>query len=211
MRSLNNYKTILWDFDGVIMDSMPIRDKGFELVLSAHPKDQIAELMAYHRNNGGLSRYHKFRYFFEEIRKESISEEEITILADSFSKVMLDNLLNPDLLILDSVNFIRNNYMNYDMHVVSGSDQKELRTICDHLELSTYFKSIHGSPTPKTELVKNLLRDNEYNCETTCLIGDSYNDFEAAKSNEIVFFGYNNFSLNKEGIDYVDTFDVCSF
>ena len=85
--------------------------------------------------------------------------------------------------------------MNYDMHVVSGSDQKELRTICDHLELSTYFKSIHGSPTPKTELVKNLIQDNEYTLQTTCLIGDSINDFEAAKQNEIDFFGYNNNQL----------------
>ena len=97
-----------------------------------------------------------------EIRKESISEEEITILADSFSKVMLDNLLNPDVLILDSVNFIRNNYMNYDMHVVSGSDQKELRTICDHLGLSEYFKSIHGSPTTKIELIRKLLNSEKY-------------------------------------------------
>ena len=30
---LDLYKTILWDFDGVIMDSMPVRDKGFEIVL----------------------------------------------------------------------------------------------------------------------------------------------------------------------------------
>jgi phosphoglycolate phosphatase-like HAD superfamily hydrolase len=201
-----NYKAILWDFDGVIMDSMPIRDKGFELVLSAYPKDQIAELMAYHRNNGGLSRYHKFRYFFEEIRKESISEEEITILADSFSKVMLDNLLNPDLLILDSVNFIRNNYMDYDMHVVSGSDQKELRTICDHLGLSEYFKSIHGSPTTKIELIRKLLNSEKYSLDHTCLVGDSVNDFEAAEANGICFFGYNSKSFKRSKINYISSF-----
>jgi phosphoglycolate phosphatase-like HAD superfamily hydrolase len=206
MQHLSQYKTILWDFDGVIMDSMPIRDKGFELVLSDYPKDQVAQLMAYHRNNGGLSRYHKFRYFFEEIRKEIISEEEITLLAGRFSKVMLENLLNPELLILDSVNFIRSNYQKFDIHIVSGSDQNELRTICDYLGLSMYFKSIHGSPTPKTELVKNLLRENNYQNESCCLIGDSVNDFEAAEVNGIDFFGYNNLLLNSFKSKYIFSF-----
>lgn len=206
MKSLTNYKTILWDFDGVIMDSMPIRDKGFELVLSDYPKDQVAELMTYHRNNGGLSRYHKFRYFFEKIRKESISEEEITLLAGQFSKVMLENLLNPELLILDSVNFIRSNYQKFDMHIVSGSDQNELRTICDYLGLSMYFKSIHGSPTPKSELVKNVLTNNFYEPSKICLIGDSKNDFDAATENEIKFIGYNNCKLKIISSSYVDGF-----
>jgi len=207
MKKLSDYNTILWDFDGVIMDSMPIRDKGFELVLADYPGDQVDQFMIYHRKNGGLSRYHKFRYFFEEIRKEEITEKEIEILAGRFSKVMLENLLNPELLIIDSVNFIRKYYKNFTMHVVSGSDQHELRTICGHLELSTYFKSIHGSPTPKTELVKNLIQDNEYSRQTTCLIGDSINDFEAAKSNEIEFFGFNNNSIKDLG-GYISEFHV---
>jgi phosphoglycolate phosphatase-like HAD superfamily hydrolase len=207
MKKLSEYNTILWDFDGVIMDSMPIREKGFQLVLADYPEDQVEQLMTYHRQNGGLSRYHKFRYFFEEIRKESISKKEIEILADRFSKVMLENLLNPELLILDSVNFIRKNYMNFTMHVVSGSDQKELRLICDQLELSNYFKSIHGSPTPKTELVKNLIQEYEYTRRTTCLIGDSINDFEAANQNEIDFFGFNNNSIKDLGV-YISEFHL---
>jgi beta-phosphoglucomutase-like phosphatase (HAD superfamily) len=32
MLSLNQFKNLLWDFDGVLIDSMPIRNKGFELV-----------------------------------------------------------------------------------------------------------------------------------------------------------------------------------
>lgn len=206
MKKLSDYNTILWDFDGVIIDSMSIRDKGFELVMEDYPGDQVDQLMVYHRKNGGLSRYHKFRYFFEEIRKESISEEQIELLAEQFSEVMLENLLNPGLLILDSVNFIRKNYKNFNMHVVSGSDQKELRTICDHLELSAYFKSIHGSPTPKTELVKSLIQENDYTRLTTCLIGDSINDFEAAKSNDIEFFEYNNQNHQLLTSNYINRF-----
>jgi beta-phosphoglucomutase-like phosphatase (HAD superfamily) len=117
---LKLYETILWDFDGVIMDSMSVRDKGFEIVLQSYPIEQVGLLMQYHRKNSGLSRYHKFRYFFEEIRKEAITDFEIQNLAEEFSKVMLQNLLEPSLLIQDSLCFIRENHLKYKMHIVSG-------------------------------------------------------------------------------------------
>lgn len=202
---MEKFKTILWDFDGVIMDSMPVRDKGFEIVLKNYPQKQVSLLMEYHRNNGGLSRYHKFRYFFEEIRKESITDTEIKVLAEEFSVVMLQNLLDESLLIEDSLNFIKNNYSKYDMHIVSGSDGNELRYICDTLELSKYFISIHGSPTPKKELVKNLMAENQYKIEDTCLVGDSFNDLEAADFNKISFYGYNNDLLRKSA-KFIDSF-----
>jgi 5'-3' exonuclease len=74
---LKKYKIILWDFDGVIMDSNAVRDLGFERVLADYPKDSVAELMKFHHQNGGLSRYVKFRYFFEKVLKEEITEEKI--------------------------------------------------------------------------------------------------------------------------------------
>lgn len=203
---MQNYKVILWDFDGVIMDSMPVRDMGFEIVLQKYPKDQLGLLMDYHRNNGGLSRYNKFRYFFEEIRKEAVTDAEINLLAEEFSRVMLQNLLDENLLIEDSVKFIKKNYANYKMHIVSGSDGNELRYICDKLGLSKYFISIHGSPTPKVQLVEKLLADNEYKIEDTCLIGDSLNDLEAANVNNIAFLGYNNGKLENISKLYIKSF-----
>lgn len=203
---ISNFKTIFWDFDGVIMDSMPVRDKGFEIVLQNYPKEQVDLLMDYHRNNGGLSRYNKFRHFFEEIRKESITEEEIGVLAKDFSVVMLQNLLDKKLLIRDSVKFIKENYSKFNMHVVSGSDENELRYICGKLGLSKYFISIHGSPTPKKLLVENLLKESSYIKEEVCLVGDSVNDFEAAEKNNILFIGYNNPKLATSSSNYIESF-----
>jgi phosphoglycolate phosphatase-like HAD superfamily hydrolase len=203
---MEKIKTIFWDFDGVIMDSMSVRDKGFEIVLKNYPQEQVALLMAYHRDNGGLSRYHKFRYFFEEIRGEIISDLDIKILADEFSIVMLGNLLDESLLIKDSFDFIKKNYSKFNMHIVSGSDEVELRHICETLGLANYFISIHGSPTPKKELVKNVLKENKYIKEEICLIGDSLNDLEAAAFNDIVFYGYNNELLLSRSKKYIHTF-----
>ena len=60
-------KTVLWDFDGVIIDSMKVRDWGFEEIFKDYDQELIDKLLAFHRKNGGLSRYVKIRYFFEEL------------------------------------------------------------------------------------------------------------------------------------------------
>ena len=206
MKNVTDYKIIFWDFDGVIMDSMPIRGKGFEEVLKQYPKDQVDELMTFHELNGGLSRYVKFRYFFEKIRGESISDESVINLSNEFSKIMLGLLIDEKLLISESVSFIKSNFQKFDMHIVSGSDGNELNSICQALGLTNYFITINGSPTPKKQLVKDLITLYNYDKDEIVLIGDSINDFEAAKINGISFLGYNNDQLKNLSTNYLTSF-----
>ena len=193
-----NIKNIFWDFDGVILNSNKVRDKGFETVLSGFPKEEVDKLLKFHRQNGGLSRYVKFRYFFEEIKGEEISEEEINGWASKFSDIMLSSLKDKSLLIPETNNFIKENYQNYQMHIVSGSDQTELRELCKSLEIEHFFKSIHGSPTPKNDLVKMIINKHNYDSINGILIGDSINDYEAAKVNDLHFQAFGNKELESK-------------
>ncbi len=140
-----NKKVILWDFDGVLLDSHAVRDMGFEVVLSDYSKEQVDRLLDFHRENGGLSRYVKFRYFFENIRGEAISDEAIQEWANKFSAIMKMLLINPELLIEDSIEFVKANHQQFRMHIVSGSDENELRYLCNQLGIAHYFHSVHGS------------------------------------------------------------------
>ncbi len=207
VKVLKNFKIILWDFDGVLMDSMPVRDEGFKQVLKNYPADQVLQLMDFHKKNGGLSRYVKFRYFFEEIRKETIEENQIQLLAADFSGIMMKLLINAELLINDSMDFVRKHFSTIPMHIVSGSDGRELNEICRQLDIHKYFKSIHGSPVPKNKLVSDLLKEWNYNPNDVVLIGDSINDYEAAKNNKIHFLGYNNPLLLQSSQSYVYSFN----
>ena len=200
------FKTILWDFDGVILDSMEVRDFGFREIFKDFKPLEVDKLIDYHRYNGGLSRYVKIRYFFEHIIGRETTEEEILDYANRFSVIMRESLIDQKNLIKDSVSFIEKNYSNYKFHIVSGSDQEELRFLCKELNLSTYFLSIEGSPTAKTKLVKDIISKHNYEKQSTCLIGDSINDFEAADNNGISFYGYNNQSLKEVSPNYISTF-----
>ena len=99
-------KTILWDFDGVILDSMEVRDFGFREIFKKFKKEHVSQLIDYHRINGGLSRYVKIRYFFEDIMHESIEADEVMKYAINFSEIMRKELTNPKNLISESVSFI---------------------------------------------------------------------------------------------------------
>ncbi len=206
MKEFINKKVILWDFDGVILDSMEVREMGFTKVLENYPEEQVKLLLEYHKENGGLSRYVKFRYFLEEILNEHVDEKEVAAMANQFSQIMRTFLGSRDQLIHEVINFIRSQYTEFDMHIVSGSDGEELRFLCDKLEISGYFKTIQGSPEPKISLVKNILKQFKYEKSTVCLIGDSINDFDAANQNEIDFYGYNNLELKSKGFNYINSF-----
>lgn len=198
-------KNILWDFDGVILDSMPIRDYGFRKIFENYPKELVEEFIKYHRINGGLSRFHKIKHFYSHLLNKAISEKQIQDYAEEFTIIMKEQLTNKKYLIQDSVDFIKVNHQNYNFHIVSGSEHHELNYLCQELGLTDYFLSINGSPTPKNELVKNLLIANNYYTSETILIGDSMNDYEASKLNEISFYGYNNLDL-KQQHKYINSF-----
>jgi len=192
----SDFKVILWDFDGVIIDSNSVREFGFREVLKEFDTEQVEQLIDFHNANGGWSRYVKFRYFYEEILNRPVSETKVKELADRFSSIMIDRLPNPELLIEETILFIQEMHSKgKQMHIVSGSDGNELRSLCEQLKLSKYFLSINGSPTPKPALIREIIDEKRISASEYCLIGDALNDFDAAKQNGIQFFGYNNDEL----------------
>ena len=198
-------KNIIFDFDGVILDSMPIRTEGFKKIFENYDNKKVEELISFHLINGGLSRFVKIKYFFEELLETSISEEEINFFADKYSKIMKENLINEKYLIRETVDFIKNNN-NIKMFIASGSEEKELRLINESLQLSKYFLGIFGSPKNKIDIVKSIIEDNKLDKNETILIGDSINDYDAAMKNDIRFFGYNNIKLKSISDKYINTF-----
>lgn len=204
-------KNVLWDFDGVILNSMPIREYGFRRIFENFDDKLVDQLIEYHNSNGGLSRFHKIKYFYNKLLRQEISEAEIQRYANKFSEIMKKELTDKKYLIDETVKFIKDNHEKLIFHIVSGSEQNELRYLCQELGIGQYFKSIQGSPTHKNELVKNILDETKYNIDEFLLIGDSINDYEAAKINKIKFYGYNNPELKYIGHSYIYNYQDLNF
>jgi phosphoglycolate phosphatase-like HAD superfamily hydrolase len=188
---------LLWDFDGVIFDSMSVKADGFKELFKNYDKTILNNFIEFHYQNGGMSRFDKIKYFYTDLINKNISDEKINSLAKKYGEIIKKSLFNKDNLILDSLEFIRNNYKKYRFHIVSGAEHNELNELCKFLEIENYFITIEGSPTKKSILIDNLIHRFDYKKDEVVLIGDSFNDYKAATKNNISFFGYNNLALKK--------------
>ena len=65
MNNIYNYDFFIFDCDGVILESNKLKSDAFSEALPNEPSHLVEEFISYHKNNGGVSRYEKFKYYFE--------------------------------------------------------------------------------------------------------------------------------------------------
>ena len=182
------YQYIIFDFDGVLVESNDIRFNGFRKLFKNFPQEQVEKLVTYAKANGGISRYKKIAYFFSEIRQEPISDESVNKWADQFSKLVEQEIVEAQS-VEGSLEFLEKYVDQLDFAIVSGSDQKELRRICRKRHIDHFFKSILGSPVEKKDNIAALLSNLNWQHDKSLYVGDSKNDLEAARANSLDFVG----------------------
>jgi phosphoglycolate phosphatase-like HAD superfamily hydrolase len=182
------YRHIIFDFDGVLVESNEIRFNGFRKLFRDYPQEQVAKLVSYAKANGGVSRYKKIEYFFSEIREEPISDESVNRWAAQFSKLVKQDVVEAKP-VEGSLDFLEKYVDHFDFAIVSGSDQTELRGICKKRKIDHFFKSILGSPVEKKDNIADLLSGLNWQHSQSLYVGDSNNDLEAAKANNLDFVG----------------------
>ena len=182
------YRHIIFDFDGVLVESNEIRFNGFRKLFEGYPQGEIERLVSYAKANGGVSRYKKIEYFFNEIRQEPITGELVNQWAAKFSELVEQDIVEAKP-VEGSLKFLEDYFSHFDFAIVSGSDQTELRRICEKRKIDHFFKIILGSPTEKKDNIATLLSNLNWRHDQSLYVGDSNNDLEAAKSNNLDFVG----------------------
>ena len=76
MFNILNYDYLIFDCDGVILDSNRLKSQAFSDALPDESLEQVKTFVEYHKEHGGISRYEKFRYYFREMKKSPDVEKE---------------------------------------------------------------------------------------------------------------------------------------
>ena len=67
-------KAIIFDFDGVIIESADIKTEAFRALFENYP-EHVEAIAGFHIENGGMSRFDKFRHIYKNIINEELNEE----------------------------------------------------------------------------------------------------------------------------------------
>lgn len=84
-------------------------------------------------------------------------------------------------------------------YVVSGADQEELRGVWDRLGVRGAVADVLGSPTPKRQLVADVLARRGVRPDDALLIGDGGGDFATARAVGVPFVWLAQMSTWEEG------------
>lgn len=188
--SVKEFESVIFDFDGVIVDSNEVRTAAFREVLKNSPQHISDDLVEYHLANGGLSRYAKFNYIVE---KYDIDKIHISHWLTGYSEYCRTHLRYKRFLIsetCDLLNFL--NISKKNVFIVSASDEKELKDLVDFYELPVNENNVYGSPKRKQENIEHIINGYLLEREKIVLIGDSINDFHAASDCNVKFIGFGN-------------------
>lgn len=178
-------KAIIFDFDGVIVESADIKTEAFRELFSDYPQ-KIQEIVNYHLANAGISRYIKFRYIYENILGNKLSENKEIELGKRFSQIVLEKVLNTPF-VAGAKKFLDTNKNRYQFFIISGTPEEELHNIIYSRRLQGYFKEIHGSPKKKIDIINNILNNYKYTRTEVAYVGDAQSDRIAAEQAGIVF------------------------
>ena len=197
-------KIIIFDFDGVIKDSVEVKGFAFQKLFIKHKNIQ-EKIIKYHIQHNGVNRDKKIKKFLE-WSGENINKFEV--YKKKFSKIVVEEVINSQW-IRGVKKFI---YLNRgkQLFLLSATPHKEIIKILKQLNLKIYFKDIYGFPYKKNKVVASIIKTTQQDKDKIFLIGDSNTDYTAAKINKIDFVlrkaEYNK-SLHKKNIKYINNFN----
>jgi len=179
-------KGIIFDFDGVISESVGIKSDAFASLYASYGEEIVFKVIEHHEKNGGMSRYKKIKFYHEFFLNKTITKKELTDLADQFSDLVVEKVIESPYVpgVLDYINKC---IKHYKLFISTGTPTVEIIQILQRKKISKYFTDIFGSPNDKESHVEKIVSKYNFEPKELIFIGDSKTDLETALNTGIRF------------------------
>lgn len=188
--NLTKYKTLIFDCDGVILNSNGVKAEAFYQAALPYGETVAAAFVNYHVANGGVSRYRKFEYLLDTLltdidakktlrNKSQYNKAKGSLLAH-YAAIVALGLKECD--VAEGLHQLRGKTSQTRWLVVSGGDQDELREIFRERGIEHLFDGgIFGSPDTKDAILSRET-ENKNIGRPALFIGDSQYDYIASRN-----------------------------
>lgn len=180
------YKAYIFDFDGVIKESVRVKSEAFLQLYVSEGKEFQQRVEEYHLANGGISRFLKFKVWNEWLGR-STSEETIEGLANKFSQLVIDNVVASPF-VIGAMEALQSAHKNALCFIATGTPDDEIHMILSRLRLKEFFREVHGSSRNKSVIVNDILERFQLKPSQVLFIGDAQTDYQAALDNGLDFY-----------------------
>ena len=178
-RPPGGFCSILFDFDGVILDSARLKTEAFVHCYAGAPEDRLREIVAYQERHGGIGRREKFAHFERTLFGRSGDAATVDELCARFAR-HVDTAMLEAPFIPGALEALRALSDRMPLHLVSGMPEIELRQVVEKRGLAPFFASIDGSPTTKLTAFRRILDERRTAPTHALAIGDSLTEYDAA-------------------------------
>ncbi len=179
--------TVIFDFDGVLVESVNVKTEAFARVFEPYGAEAVKTMVDYHLDNGGVSRFDKFRYFYRHVLDKPMTDTDMQQLCDNFSALVVSRVVEAPW-VAGAEAFLDRHHRALELFVVSATPEKELKAIISRRGMDKYFKTVFGAPKDKAVAVAEICAAGGETAGTV-FVGDALADFEAAKSASLKFIG----------------------
>jgi HAD superfamily hydrolase (TIGR01549 family) len=177
---LLKFDAIVFDFDGVLVESVDVKTRAFAELFCAYGPEAVERILAFHDANGGISRYAKFRFFFEQVIKQPLNGNEERELDVQFSRLVEDKVVKASW-VAGAKEFLDQWHEQIPLYVSSGMPNDELKRIVIRRNMEHYFRCIQGSPASKAEILRSVADQLNVAPSRVLMIGDAMADLEGAR------------------------------
>lgn len=180
------YSAYIFDFDGVIKDSVRVKSEAFVQLYASEGIEFQRKVEEYHLTNGGVSRYVKFKVWNEWLGR-STSEDAIEELAKNFAQLVIHNVVASPF-VNGAIKALKSASENALTFLATGTPDDEINVILSQLRLLELFREVHGSSRKKTIIINDILQRFDFNPSEVLFIGDAQTDYDAALDNGLDFY-----------------------
>lgn len=179
---------VIFDFDGVLVESTDVKTEAFAALYHQYGDEVVRKTVAYHLEHAGISRYVKFRHLHQTLLGITLSDAEVASLGEQFSRLVIDAVVAAPW-VPGSREFVEKYCETLPLFIASGTPDDELRTIVARRGMKRFFRSTHGVPATKGEIVRAIVRQHGFESRHVLMIGDATADLEGARIGGLRFLG----------------------
>ncbi len=179
-------KALIFDFDGVIVESVKLKSNAFASIYKPYGLKIMKKVVKHHEENGGMSRFEKFKYYHENYLNIEITNSEIKKLANQFSQIVIKEVISCPY-VPGVLSFIKSCYGKYKIFISTGTPTEEIKIILKERNINKYFLEVFGSPSSKSSHVKKIKEKYTLESNEIIFFGDSNSDSFAAITHDIPF------------------------